>query len=134
MASIEQTKSWLRDVFAHDYAQKSHLLRMVMAKGYGMHREFESQPFPGTSSNTTTNIQLPGAPAPAAAVAAVATSAGRRVWPAVAAAALTGLGGAGLGALVAEYFGQAAEADAQIRVYWGDQEITPDAPAEAVTE
>lgn len=114
MASIEQTRSWLRDIFAHDYAQKAHLLRKVMERGYGM--SDCTQPFPGTQ--TTTTIQC----APR-----------RSLWPAAAAAAAA-VGGLGLGALAVQYYASARQADAQIRVYWGDTEITPQRPAEAMSE
>lgn len=127
MASIEQTKSFLRDVFVDDYKQKAHLLRMVMGKGYGM-KDFESVPFPGTTSQTYVNLGAPPA------VPSMAAAASRGILPKLAAAALIGTAGAGLGAAVASYFSAAREADAQIRVFWGDTEITPGTPAEAVTE
>lgn len=129
MATREQARSWLRTWFAWHVKELGNMTGRAAAKGFGMAPE-SYQPFPGT---TQTSYTL-NAPTPAPAVAAAAATATRRLWPAIAAAALTGLGGAGVGALVAKYLGSSAEADAQIRVFWGEQEITPERPGQAVTE
>lgn len=126
MASREEARGWLRDVFAWQYAQLSNLLGSVAAKGFGMDPKCY-QPFPGTSQTYNVSAQSSRSSLPAI----------------LAASALSGLAGAGgaaaVGALLrgeptAAVQPAAASGEAEIRVYWGDQEILPERPAQAVTE
>jgi hypothetical protein len=88
-ASIEDTKTLLRDVLVWDAAEKGHMLRANMAKQLGLSPDQYARPFPGSSTVIVMNNEQPQpvpAPAPNAAPQAPAAPA-PSVAGAVAAAA-----------------------------------------------
>lgn len=52
----KEQRELLYNIFTHDYAEKAHIARMAMAKGFGLSRRV-TMPFPQLpSSNTTVNV------------------------------------------------------------------------------
>lgn len=129
----EQSKEHLHDVWLDDFAQKAHILRTATALGYGLDPDKYSRPFPGTQTSTTSSVEVQrtsGVGKMLAVALAGATGAG---------VLGTGLAGAGLAAWLALKSATTpaasdralsdAEARARVRIFWGDSELTPEAPA-----
>lgn len=143
-----QARAHLRDVLIHHHAENSFLQRAAAAKGYEMTLEQAAKyarPFPGTTMSTTTTNILGDGPTQGARIpdrgiggdsaGAAPTTRRSSPLPTLALMGLAALGGAGGGLLLSRVGQQTIDpAAADIRVYWGDQEITPERPGEAVTE
>lgn len=152
-----QARNWIRDIVAHHAAENAALQRAAAAKGYEMplaEQARYARPFPGTTMINAPNLNAGSGPSPTPAAGAAAVDAalgaparglaGLAIGP-WALAGLMGLssvlgagaGGVGL-ALASRLWAPpappAAVGEAEIRVFWGDQEITPEAPAEAETQ
>lgn len=133
MADTSEVKrrafGWLAELFAHDYGEVLRMRRAVAAQGNNLPPEDFSRPYPSPSSSTVTNTQ--GGPGGSLVAIALAS----------------GLGGAGLAAVLAlqsllskphpapqplpqsPVIQQPADVGEQryrVKVYWGDQEIGPD--------
>lgn len=140
-----QARAWFREILAHHHAENSQLQRAAAAKGYEMplaEVEKYARPFPGTVMVNAPNLN--SGPAPAAAAATAAADVAREPPPGLrggplalaglmAASSILGAGAGGVGvALAARLLARPpADAAAQVRVFWGDEEITPQRPAEA---
>jgi hypothetical protein len=126
-------KNWLTTIVLHDVAEKMNICRAGQAKGFGLSLEQFARPFPGTTSNVT--IQQQTEPAKSgAAISGMARLLVAAILSAVLACPVGGAIGAGLAWWLlrgTRPASQPAEGVAKIQVFWGDEEIVPNKPAEA---
>lgn len=129
----EQSQAHLHDVFLDDFAQKSHMMRAVTALGYGLNPSDFSRPFPGTTTSSSSSVEVKRT-----------SGVGKMLGAALLGATGAGIVGAGLaGTALAAWLAvqsakpaaatnradSEAEARARVRIFWGDSELTPAAPA-----
>lgn len=129
----EQSKAHLHDVWLDDFAQKAHIMRTATALGYGLNPEQYSRPFPGTQTSSSVEVKQTSSGVGKVVGAALLGLAGAGVIG-------TGLAGTALAAwlalqaargpaTVSDRADSEAEARARVRIFWGDSELTPEAPA-----
>ena len=119
----EQIMSWLGELFTDDVAQKMDIQRAAMARGYGLEPTKFTRPYPGSSVNVNMQQRTSLAGGLAKTALALVTGAG-----------LT----AGAMALLSKPDAAAPTATTNVtedqyraRVFWGDEEITPETPGKA---
>lgn len=115
-ADLQDQRAHMRDIVLDDFAQTKWMQRVNYARSYQLDPDKYARPFPGSTTTITNQLQGGGLMA--------------KVWPILAAAGL-GAGALGLGSLLGSHTGgtadaqSSADAGARVRVFWGEQEITP---------
>jgi len=110
----ERTLQFVHDMYVDDVAQTMHILRSATAAGFGFEPKEFSRPFPGTAVNV--NLQQRVAGGLAKMAMAAITGAG------LTAGAMALLGG---DKPAADPPAATADGEANVRVFWGDEEIKP---------
>lgn len=129
MTDQMQQQAHARDVWLHDYANRTYLSRVSEARARELDPDRYVRPFPGTTNNVTYQVQKSP------------TSGGMGKIAQLAAAAALGAGTLAAGALGGGLLGgdqqpsatasADADAGARVRVFWGDKEITPGQSADS---